>query len=51
MIGFIQAALLPIAVFLLVTGLWLKLVFPAEKESRGIRKRANFPKSSAGASR
>lgn len=42
MIGFLQAALLPIAVFLLVTGLWLKLVFPAEKESRGTRKSANF---------
>ena len=26
MIGFLEAALLPVAVFLLVTGLWLKLV-------------------------
>ena len=42
MIAFLQAALLPIAVFLLVTGLWLKLVFPAEKEARGNRGNAKF---------
>lgn len=30
-----QSFLLPIAVFLLVTGLWLRLVFPAEREGRG----------------
>ena len=42
MIAFLQAALLPVAVFLLVTGLWLKLVFPSEKEARGPRSRAKF---------
>ncbi|MBC03139.1 MAG: hypothetical protein CMJ34_07530 [Phycisphaerae bacterium] len=42
MIAFLQAALLPVAVFLLVTGLWLKLVFPSEKEARSPRSRAKF---------
>lgn len=38
MIAFMQAALLPIAVFLLVAGLWLKLVYPAEMETRGNKR-------------
>lgn len=42
MIALLQAALLPIAVFLLVTGLWLRLVFPAERESRGNNRNADF---------
>ncbi|MEE2972548.1 MAG: hypothetical protein VX672_05435, partial [Planctomycetota bacterium] len=29
-----QSFLLPVAVFLLVTGLWLKIVFPGERENR-----------------
>ena len=42
MMSFLQAALLPMAVFLLVTGLWLKLVFPSEKEARGPQGRARL---------
>lgn len=34
MIGSWQGLLLPIAVFLLVTGLWLRLVLPGEREGR-----------------
>ncbi len=38
----LRVALLPVAVFLLVTGFWLRIVYPKERQSRGNRGSAGL---------